>query len=58
MAKINVLDKVIRLYNIKEEDFISLTDIAKYKNADDPRFIIRNWMRTRFTIEFLGIWGI
>ncbi len=58
MAKINVLDKVIRLYNIKEEDFISLTDIAKYKNADDPRFIIRNWMRTRFTIECLGIWGI
>ncbi len=56
MAKINVLDKEIRLYNIKDDDFISLTDIAKYKNADDPRFVIQNWMRTRFTMEFLGIW--
>lgn len=40
----------------KEEDFISLTDIAKYKNPDDPRFVIQNWMRTRFTIEFMGFW--
>ncbi len=42
MAKTNVLDKEIRLYNIKDDDFISLTDIAKYKNADDPRFVIQN----------------
>lgn len=40
----------------KEDDFISLTDIAKYKNADDPRFVIQNWMRNRFTIEFMGVW--
>ncbi len=40
----------------KEDDFISLTDIAKYKNPDDPRFVIQNWMRTRFTIEFMGFW--
>jgi hypothetical protein len=33
-----------------------LTDIAKYRNADDPRFVIQNWMRTRFTVDFLGIW--
>jgi len=39
-----------------ENDYISLTDIAKYKNADDPRFVIQNWMRTRFTVEFLGVW--
>ena len=32
------------------------TDIAKHKNADDSRFVIQNWMRTRFTVEFLGIW--
>ena len=56
MAKINVLDKEIRFYNVDEDDFISLTDIAKYKNSDDPRFVVQNWMRTRFTMEFLGIW--
>ena len=35
---------------------ISLTDIAKYRNEDDPRFVIQNWMRNRNTIEFLGVW--
>lgn len=39
-----------------ENEFISLTDIAKYKNVDDPRFVIQNWMRNRNTLEFLGIW--
>ncbi len=36
-------------------DYISLTDIAKYKNADDPRFVIQNWMRNRNTLEFIGL---
>ena len=54
--KITVLTETIRVQQIQEDDFISLTDIAKYKNADNPRFIIQNWMRTRFTVEFLGIW--
>ena len=39
-----------------ENEFISLTDIAKYQNVDDPRFVIRSWMRNRDVIEFLGIW--
>ena len=39
-----------------ENEFISLTDIAKYRNEDDPRFVIQNWMRNRNTIEFLGLW--
>jgi len=34
----------------------SLTDIARYRNSDDPRFAIQNWMRNRNTIEFLGLW--
>ena len=41
-----------------ENEFISLTDIAKYRNVDDPRFIIQNWMRNRNTIEFLAVWEI
>ena len=37
-------------------EYISLTDIAKYRNADDPRYVIQNWMRNRDTVEFLGLW--
>lgn len=56
MAKINVLSREVTISSIQDEDYISLTDIAKHRNADDPRFIIQNWMRTRSTVEFLGIW--
>ena len=38
------------------DDYISLTDIAKIKDIDNPRYIIQNWMRNRNTIEFLGVW--
>ena len=36
-------------------EYISLTDIARYRNSDDPRFAIQNWMRNRNTIELLGL---
>ena len=39
-----------------QEDYISLTDIAKQKNPDAPADIIKNWLRSRSTIEFLGLW--
>jgi hypothetical protein len=39
-----------------DDDFISLTDIAKYKNPGEPFIVINNWMRLRNTIEYLGIW--
>lgn len=35
-----------------ENEYISLTDIAKYRNDNDPRFVIQNWMRNRNTVEF------
>lgn len=38
-----------------ENEFISLTDIARYK-SDDPHDVIKNWLRNRETIEFLGLW--
>lgn len=48
--------------NIYTSDFInnyiSLTDIAKYRNIDDPRFVIQNWLRNRNTLEFIGLWEI
>ena len=40
----------------KNNDYISLTDIAKHRNADFPSETIQNWMRNRSTVEFLGLW--
>ena len=40
-----------------KNDYISLTDIAKYK-SDEPNDVIRNWLRSKYTIEFLGLWEI
>lgn len=37
-------------------DYISLTDIAKYKTSENPGYLIQNWMRTRNTVRFLGLW--
>ena len=38
------------------QDYISLTDIARYKNPDFPADVVKNWMRVRNTVEFLGLW--
>ena len=40
------------------ENYICLTDIARYRNTLEPFSIINNWMRSRSTIEFLGLWEI
>ena len=55
MAKIKVQDTEVTVISHKENDYISLTDIAKYK-SDDPTATVSNWMRNRNTIEYLGIW--
>ena len=39
-----------------KNDYISLTDIARYKNAEEPNVVVANWMRNYNTIEYLGIW--
>jgi len=56
MAKIKVLNKEIAIYTRNREDYICITDIARYKNSDRTDDLIRNWLRNRNTIEFLGIW--
>ena len=56
MAKIDVQGYSVTVVSVEKEDFISLTDIAKYRNPDAPADIVKNWMRTRSTIEFLGLW--
>lgn len=44
------------LTTLNNDDYISLTDIAKYKDSENPRYIIQNWMRNKTTVEFLGLW--
>ena len=56
MAKISVKGTEITVINQKEEDYICLTDIAKVKSSGHSDDLIRNWLRNRNTIEFLGIW--
>ena len=56
MAKIDVQGYSVTVVSVEKEDFISLTDIAKHRNPDAPADIVKNWMRTRSTIEFLGLW--
>ncbi len=56
MAKIKVLDRDVLVYTINEDDYICITDIARYKESYQTDDLIRNWLRNRNTIEFLGIW--
>jgi hypothetical protein len=60
MSKINTIDiknAIISITKIEEEDYICLTDMAKAKEGDNRAAdVIKNWIRTRTTIEFLGTW--
>jgi hypothetical protein len=55
MAKIKVINTEVTVVSINNNDYISITDIAKHK-TDDTSATIGNWMRNRNTIEFLGLW--
>jgi hypothetical protein len=46
----------VAIQNRDRQDYTSLTDIARYRNSQEPFAIINNWMRSRSTIEFLGLW--
>jgi len=56
MTKITVLSTDITVRTRNDEDYISLTDIARHKNAEHTDDLIRNCLRNRNTIEFQGIW--
>ncbi len=56
MAKMEVQGKEIGVFSQDQDDYICITDIARYKNAERANELIRNWLRNRNTIEFLGIW--
>lgn len=51
--EITVLDQEIY---INKNDYFSLTDIARYKNPEAPADVVKNWLRRKDTIEFIGLW--
>lgn len=55
-AKLKVSEFEIVLFKQNEEEYISFTDMAKFRDSERTNYIIQNWMRTRNTIEFLGLW--
>jgi hypothetical protein len=54
--KIEVLSSEVRIVAINSQDYICLTDIARYKGKATTDDLIRNWLRNRNTVEFLGLW--
>ena len=55
--KINIENKEITIkLSEKDNDYISLTDMARFKNPLEPKDVVKNWMRKYSTIEFLSIW--
>ena len=54
--KIEARGTEITVLKIEQEDFLSLTDIARHKDSKHTDMIIHNWMRNRNTIELLGFW--
>jgi len=54
--KIAVKGLEISFLQTNQEDYICITDIAKFKNPDAPADIIKNWLRSKNTIELLGLW--
>jgi len=56
MEKITVKGREIIVITTKEDDYISLTNMAGYKDELEARVVVSNWMITRFTFEFLEVW--
>ena len=55
-SEIKVNDSKIRIIRIRNKEYISLTDLARYADEDDPRYPIQNWMRNKDVIAYLGLW--
>lgn len=56
MAKIDVQNTIVSIIKVNDIDFISLTDIARQKNPLEPKDVVKNWLRNKSTLEFLGLW--
>lgn len=55
-TEINVVDNKVGIMRIGDVDYISLTDLAKYQNPEDPSGVIRNWMSNKNSFDYYGLW--
>lgn len=55
-TEMKVKDNLVRVMRVEDVDYISLTDLAKYQNENDPSGVIRNWMSNKNSFEFYNLW--
>ena len=55
-TKIKVKDNLVGIMRIGDIDYISLTDLARYKNPIEPKDVVKNWLRAKTNIEYLALW--
>ena len=56
MAKIIVKNQTIKTLSKNGADYICITDIARQKNPIEPKDVVKNWLRSKNTLEYLGLW--
>lgn len=56
MAKIIVKNQTIKTLSKNGVDYICITDIARQKNPIEPKDVVKNWLRSKNTLEYLGLW--
>lgn len=54
MSDITVKDTIIKTINVDGNDYICITDIARQKNPIEPKDVVKNWLRSKNTLEYLG----
>jgi hypothetical protein len=58
ITNIKVKEVLVRTLKVNHTDYISITDIAKQKNLLEPKDVVKNWMRLKNTLEYLGFWEL
>ena len=58
MKKITIKEFDIDITGLGDDDFYSLTNLARLVDRSNPRYIIQNWIRNKSTIEYIGYWEI
>jgi len=56
MKNIKVKNEIISIIGINDDDYVSLTDLARLKNTKEPKDVVKNWLRTRSNLEYCGLW--
>ena len=55
-TKLNVINNRVSVMRVNNIDYISLTDLARYANPEEPKIPIQTWMRNKNVVAYLGLW--